>query len=390
MLSPINNNNNSRISVYTPCTAPYIHAAIDALESGWISNYGKYIQLASEKLCTLLGVKHCILMANGTLATEALLYSVKHKYPHVKDIYIADCLFISPYNCALRHFEPQNIHILPIDFSTMNIATPDCLSHIKQGSILFVVHSMSYIVNVEAIHRLRPDLIIIEDNCEGFLGEYEGIPTSGSKATLCSSISFYANKNITSGEGGAFLTNDDDVAKHIAKVYSHGMTSTRYIHDVCAWNFRMTNVQAALLYAQLCDLDNIKKMKEDVFTRYHTLLSQVQGVQPLIDCANANANAEYKSSHWMYAVHLTDTKGKTYEDIEHAMTDIRGIEIRPAFYSVKHHEHLKDVDMSLLDFTRTSPYVTIILPSSPLLTNDEQTYIVEALKEVVYSSNNNA
>ena len=373
----------SIIPIYNPTTKPYINSAIEALNSGWISNYGKFINLSCDLLKSLLNIKHCILMANGTLATEALFIALKFKHPNITDIYISDKLFISPYNCALRHFSPENIHILPISNSTLNLDYSDeVLNTIKQNSCLFIVHNVSGIVNVEEISRKRPDLIIIEDNCEGFLGEYEEKKTGSSKYTLCSAISFYANKNITSGEGGAFFTNDEDIYNYMLKVYSHGMTSTRYVHDIEAWNFRMTNVQAALLYDQLVDIDNIYNKKKTLFERYSKLISEYD-TSNKIKWIEINENC--KPSYWMYTV-IVNTN-LTFREIENKMKK-DGVEIRPMFYSVVYHKHLENVDISLLKLNSkddSENKVVIMLPSSLDITVLEQEQVIKTLVISIYS-----
>jgi len=363
------------IPVYEPIIQPYIHHAIEALSSGWVSNYGKYIGLAETKLIEIQKTSFCILMSNGTVATDCLFYALKRKHPECSDVYLADNTFVSPYNCALRHFAPENIHILPINNKTLNVEMQSILD-CKPNSCLLVVHSMSNIVNVEEIHRLRPDLIILEDNCEGFLGKYEDKPTGSSKHTLCSSISFYANKNITSGEGGAFLTNDEEIYKYICKVYSHGMTSTRYVHDVEAWNFRMTNVQAALLYGQLCDVEQVIHKKQSIFKRYDSLVSSLNN--PNIESITMTSGSE--SSNWMYCLFLTTDK--TYEDIE-SQCKKDGIEIRPMFYSVSHHAHLKAVDCSHLSHQVPISKKVIIVPSGPTLTLEQQTQILKVIANAI-------
>jgi perosamine synthetase len=369
------------IPIYNPTTKPYINSAIEALNSGWISNYGKFINLSSNILKSLLNINYCILMANGTLATEALFISLKFKHPNITDIYISDQLFISPYNCALRHFSSENIHILPISNSTLNLDYSDeVLNTIKPNSCLFIVHNVSGIVNVEEISRKRPDLIIIEDNCEGFLGEYEGKKTGSSKSTLCSAISFYANKNITSGEGGAFFTNDEDIYNHMLKVYSHGMTSTRYVHDIEAWNFRMTNVQAALLYDQLIDIDNIYNKKKILFEKYSQLISEYD-TNNKIKFIEINKNC--KSSYWMYTV-IVNTN-LTFREIENKMKEDE-VEIRPMFYSVVYHKHLENVDISLLKLNSkdgSENKVVIMLPSSLDITELEQEKVIKSLVKVI-------
>jgi perosamine synthetase len=361
------------IGIYEPNINPYIKSAIDALNSGWISNYGKYIQLSSDKLKEICNVKYSILMSNGTVATESLLLSIKFKHPEVTDIYISDHLFISPYNCILRHFNKENIHILPVNKDTMNLEiSEEILNIIKPNSCVFIVHNLGGITNVEELSRKRKDLIIIEDNCEGFLGEYEGKQTGSSKNTLCSAISFYANKNITSGEGGAYLTNDKELYDYISKVYSHGMTSTRYIHDTNAWNFRMTNVQAALLYEQLCDINTIVNYKKNIFDTYNTLIDPHKN-----KILKLKIDSNCKSSCWMYVVKVITSK--TYNQVEKEIKEL-GVEIRPMFYSVINHPHLQGIDIEHIKKIEDN---IIMLPSSPLITLEEQKKVISCLIQVI-------
>src|SRR5438445_748891 len=87
-------------------------------------------------------------------------------------------------------------------------------------------------IDLSTIKLIRPDIILIEDNCEGFFGKYNNTYTGASQSVYCTSISFYGNKIITSGEGGCFVTNDDGAYEYIKRVYSHGMTEIRYVHNI--------------------------------------------------------------------------------------------------------------------------------------------------------------
>jgi perosamine synthetase len=353
------------IPVYKPYLDGLTGSAIEAIQSGWISNHGKFLDLAANLLKEKIGAKFCILTANGTLATEALFVALKWKHPHVKKVYIPDYCFVAPYNCALRHFQPENIFIIPIHPETLNM-DEKYLASIEEGSALVVVHNVGFPVDVSRLAAARPDLIILEDNCEGFCGTYGGnLPTGGFPGTLCSSLSFYANKNITTGEGGAFLTNDEEIYNHIKKVYSHGMTSTRYLHDVPASNWRMTNVQAGFLYDALRSLEKILAMKKRVWERYNQKLN-FRRPTPSFGCNEAR---------WMYCVIYEGEK--TFDELEKIATE-KGIEIRPFFYSVAEHGHLKN--LQYVDQPVKPQGVPVMLPSYPGLTDGEIDRICEDLK----------
>ena len=95
------------------------------------------------------------------------------------------------------------------DENTWNLSSrEEDLRALERGAAVLVVHNLGNVVNVPRLKRLRPDLVFVEDNCEGIFGKYEGVSSGCSEASLCASLSFFANKSITAGEGGAFLTND--------------------------------------------------------------------------------------------------------------------------------------------------------------------------------------
>ena len=149
-------------------------------------------------------------------------------------------------------YKKEQLEVMKINSETLNIETnEEYIKSLDKDSCVLIVHNLGNIVNVPRLKRLRPAIIFIEDNCEGLFGKYEGIYSGCSEASLCSSVSFYANKSLTTGEGGAFFTNDSEIYEFIKSTYGHGMTKERYIRDRLAYNYRMTNIQAGFLYDQL-------------------------------------------------------------------------------------------------------------------------------------------
>lgn len=362
------------IPIYKPYLNKYKLSAINAIESEWISNHGIYVKLAAEKLKKILGVKYCILMNNGTSSTHCLFKALKYKYQHIKKIYVPNNVFIAPWNCCLMEYPETIMEVMKMDPSTLNIdVSEEYIKTLDKNSAVCIVHNLGNIINIPRLKRLRPDLIFIEDNCEGLFGKYEG-EYSGT-ASLCSAVSFYGNKTITTGEGGAFFTNDDDIYNYINSIYSHGMTSIRYIHDNIATNFRMTNIQAGFLYDQLQDIDHILNLKNKVFDNYKKYL------QPLIDSNKIKflineENTEH--SKWMFTINIPSIK---YEEIQEYMKN-NNIEIRPIFYDIHEHIHLRKIKNNFNN-SDTNKIVnsSIMLPSFPELKEDKQIYIVEILSK---------
>jgi perosamine synthetase len=370
------------IPIYKPYLSKYSNSAINAIQEEWISNHGIYIDLAVNKLKSILNVKYCILMNNGTSATHCLFKSLKFKYPNINKIYIPNNVFISPINCALLEYKEDCLEIMKLDINTLNINTSEeYIKSLEKNSAMVIVHNLSSIVNVPRLKKLRPDIIFIEDNCEGLFGKYEGVYTGSTDSILCSAVSFYGNKTITTGEGGAFFTNDLEVYKYIKTFYSHGMSDTRYIHNILGTNYRMTNVQAAFLYDQLNDIEHILELKKNIFNNYYKLFKTLNNENKVI-FLNTDINTE--KSNWMFVVLIPNIK---YTEIEQFLIE-KQIQIRPIFYDLHNHKHLKNIKKyeDKID-NKNLNNIGIILPSYPELTYEKQIYILESIKEYLIINN---
>ena len=371
------------IPIYKPYLSKYKTSPIEAIHSEWISNHGKYIELATNKFKEITNAKHVILMANGTVATHCLFISLRYKHPNITKIYVPNNVYVAVYNCALMEYTVDNLEILKLNKHTWNMDDDkEYLMLLEPNSAIVVVHNLGGIIDVDKIKQLRPDIVLIEDNCEGLFGKYNSKYTGTSDNILCSSVSFYGNKTITTGEGGAFITNDDDIYTYIKRVFSQGMSSKRFIHDIHAYNYRMTNVQAAFLYEQLNDIKCILDLKKEIFDNYTKLLHN-EIINNKIYIQTVDSNCE--RANWMFAVYLTNNCIHI-DQINQYFID-NGIEIRPFFYPYDSHNHLKTIMNRTNDYTISNELNThiILLPSYPELTLQQQEYIVSKIKFLVNS-----
>lgn len=365
------------IPIYKPYLSKYKTTAIAAIESEWISNHGIYVDLAADKLKSILGVKHCILMNNGTSTTHCLIKAIKFKHPEVSKVYIPNNVFIAPVNCTLMEYDISQVEVMRIDPETLNICVDEeYIRGLDRNAAVVIVHNLGNIVNVPRLKAIRPDLVFVEDNCEGLFGKYNTQYSGSSSASLCSAISFYGNKTITTGEGGAFLTNDDEVYRYMKTYYSHGMSEVRYIHNVLGTNYRMTNIQASFLYDQLNDISHILSLKTVLIDRYYSLLKELVAKGRVKYLKTEEGTT---SSRWMF--HLI-IPGVNYESLEKYMLE-KHIQVRPLFYDLSRHAHLTSLkrhDSTELELTKYG----VMLPSYPELTVDEQIYIVKCLEEYLF------
>lgn len=359
------------IPIYIPYLDKYKNSALMAISTNWISNYGIFVKNSEEKLKNILNIKHCILMNNGTAATHCLLLALKYKHPNIKKIYVPNNVFIAPWNCVLIEYSKNNIEVMKINPNTLNIDTSEeYIKSLDKNSAVLIVHNLGNIVNVPRLKRIRPDIIFVEDNCEGNFGKYEEIYSGTSTDSLCSSVSFYANKTLTTGEGGAFFTNDDNTYEYIKSIYSHGMTNERYIHNKVAYNYRMTNVQAAFLYDQLNDLDHILTLKENLFKNYDKLLKKNIDEGQIVKIKREENTV---SANWMYCIIIPNLK---FKHMENYMNE-KMIQIRPLFYDIRKHDHLKDINIDYPEIINNG----VMLPSYPGLKQEHQEYIFNCLNE---------
>jgi perosamine synthetase len=366
------------INIYEPCISNYKTSAIVAIESEWISNHGEFIKKSTQKLKEILNVKYSILMANGTCSTHCLFLALKFKYPNISKIYVPNNCYVAAWNCLLMEYDKNIIEVMKMNVDTWNICVDEeYIKGLDSNSGVLIVHNLGNIVNVPRLKRIRPDLIFIEDNCEGFTGKYENIYSGTSESCLCSSVSFYGNKIITTGEGGSFFTNDDDVYNYILKVYSQGMSSIKYLHDTHAYNYRMTNIEAAFLYDQLNDFENIINNKKNIFENYKNLF------KPLIETnrvAIFKEEEDIECANWIFAVRLINNKKSIQETFDFFKSN--NIDIRPFFYPINKHEHLKDIvfEDSITDILNNE---IIMIPSSPSITLETQKYVVTIISNFV-------
>lgn len=343
--------------IYTPDISRYTESLHKAIDGGWFSSQGEFIDKAVQTAKKVLGSPHVVLVNNGTSATHLLYKALKFKHPYLSKIYVPDYVFVAVWNAGLYEYPASMFSVLEIDPVTLNMRDDEAyIQTLDLNSAVVIVHNVGNIVNVPRLKRLRPDLIFVEDACEAFLESYEGKKTG--TAALCAAVSFFANKIVTTGEGGMFYTNDKELYDFIYKSCHHGATMERYVYDVLGYNYRMTNLQAALLYDQLRDIDAIVITKTAVYERYVRLFG----------------NAVSTTGIWMMILRIP---GMRYEDFA-AYARNRGVDTRPMFYPLSKHAHLQDIHYSPQHIGHEE---LAMIPSSPSLRPFDQTLIWSIIQQ---------
>jgi len=360
-----------------PIYRPYLPKNVlkyahDAIDSSWISSTGKYIDASTERLKELLGVKHVQLVNNGTSATHLVAKSLVVKNPEIRSVIVPNNVYVAAWNSFLY----ENIDLLPIDANveTWNIDVDLIPDRIPPQTGLLLVHNVGNILDVPALIEQHGSDIIVEDNCEGFMGRYNN-EYSGTQS-LASSLSFFGNKTITSGEGGAVVTNDDEIFEFVRMMCGQGQSlERRYVHDILGYNYRMTNIQAAILFGQLDVLSEILEKKQGVFDYYRSRFSKIKGI------SIQKEDMSSKHSNWMMGIRIHENTN--YARIRDFLK-VRNIDSRPMFYPMSMHSHLRSYAQEESENVAAKlSRECLILPSFPDLTKDETKHIIDSIEDYV-------
>ncbi len=246
-------------------------AVLEVLESGILAQ-GPRVQAFEEAFAEYCGVKYAIATSSGTTALHVALLA--HGIGPGDEVITTPFTFIASANAIL--YAGARPVFVDIDPATFNIAPDRIKAAItKRTKAIMPVHLFGLPADMGPIMEIaeRYGLIVIEDACQAHGAEYLG-KRVGSFGTGC--FSFYPTKNITTGEGGMITTNDERVAEKCRIIRQHGMRK-RYYHDELGFNFRMTDIHAAIGLSQL---QKLERFNEARIANARYLSARLQGVQP--------------------------------------------------------------------------------------------------------------
>ncbi len=299
----------------------YLNQCID---TGWISSEGPFIREFEERFAKRVGRAHGIAVCNGSAALDAAVAAL--------DIGPGDEVILPTFTIISCAAAVSRLGATPVvvdcDPATWNMDVAAIESRITDRTrAIMPVHIYGLPVDMDPLLDIaqRHGLAVIEDAAEMIGQAYRGRPC-GSFGDL-STFSFYPNKHVTTGEGGMIVTDDDALADRCRSLRNLAMKAPRrFVHEEIGWNFRMTNMQAALGLAQLERLDEFVGRKVRIFERYTELLSDIPSLQLPV------ARTEYaRNINWVYGLVLND---HVEFDADEAMRRLgeHGVGTRPFFW----------------------------------------------------------
>jgi perosamine synthetase len=345
---------------------------VDAVRSGWISSKGRYINEFEQKFAKYCGVKYAVSTSNGTVALHLALLSMG--IGKNDEVIVPTLTFIATANAvAYTGAKPVFVDSLPgywcIDPEKIEKAiTP-------RTRAIIPVHLYGHPANMDPIIKIarKRDLQVIEDAAEAHGAQYKGKKV-GAMGDL-GVFSFYGNKIITTGEGGMIVTNNKKLASRAGMLKNQGMDPRRkYWHSVIGYNYRMTNIQAALGVAQLSKIDSLLEKRRKIAKLYDKFLSRIDGITPLSEQIWA------KNVYWMYSVLIDKNKFKPGRDGLAAKLRVKGIETRPFFHSI--HTLPPYKTGSCFPVAQILSREGINLPSSPNLSFKDVAHICNQIERI--------
>lgn len=367
--------NQKHISVAAPLIGAkekeYVNQALD---STWISSKGPFLERFEEMVASLCNVDHAIACNNGTTSLHLALVGLGLEPSD--EVIIPSLTYIATAN-VIKYCGGIPV-LVDNDPFTMNI-DPDSIEAAitpKTRGII-VVHLYGQSADMDRINEIaqQHNIWVIEDAAEAHGARYKGQVVGG--ISNCGSFSFFGNKIVTTGEGGALTTNDAKLAEKLRLYRNQGMDpNRRYWHPVIGYNYRMTNVTAAIGVAQMERLDLALKKRKELARKYDERLAQLDEYVDRPHVADYNEH-----SFWMYTILLRDHIASSRDDIIIGMEE-QGIETRPLFYPLHFMPPYRDPNLVLPNAESCSRR-GLNLPTHELLTENDLDRIVDSLAKLV-------
>lgn len=365
----------NKISVATPNLCGNEKKYVDdCIDSTWISSGGKYIEKFESSFADFCGSNYAVSCCNGTVAIHLALIALGVK--EGDEIIMPDLTYIATAN-AVKYCGAIPIFV-DVDENTWNIDAEKIKEKITNRTKgIIVVHLYGNPADMDEIIAIAnaKNMFIIEDAAEAHGAEYKGRKAGhiGDVGTF----SFFGNKVITTGEGGMVTTDDGLLEQKIRLYKGQGVDiNKRYWHTVIGYNYRMTNIEAAIGLAQLENVEYHLRKRREVAEHYIKYLGARKDLFVF-----QQEEKKGKTSYWMFSILLNDSIRKNRDEVMEKMGEA-GIETRPLFYPVHLMPPYFDEKVSCPVSEKISAK-GINLPTHSLLTEEDIKYICTNLIKIV-------
>jgi len=366
---------NRRIAVAAPdLSGNEEKYVVDAIRSTWISSTGPYLTRFEREFADACKTSSCLALSNGTVALHLALMALDVRPGD--EVLVPSLTYIATANaCRYVGAEPVFVDVDPETWCIDPKKLEAAITRRTRGII--AVHLYGHPADMDAINHIAAvnGLWVVEDAAEAHFAKYKGRVT-GSLAR-CATFSFYGNKILTSGEGGAVTVSDPQLELRMRTLRGQGVDpNRRYYFPVTGYNFRMTNIAAAMLCAQLERHEEIVAKRRQVYTWYKQALAGIAGLhfQPVASWAEITP--------WLMCVRVEPPFGRSRDELM-AFLGERGIETRPFFIPLHGLPPFREESRrrgETLPITDHLAATGLNLPTFPQLSQDDIGYIADAVR----------
>lgn len=346
----------------------------DAIRSSWISSTGHYVDRFEAEFAELCGTSAALGVCNGTVALHLALLALGVRPGD--EVLVPALTYVASAN-AVRYVgaEPVFVDVDPLTWCIDPASLENAITQRTRG--IMAVHLYGHPADMDAINRVAGihGLWVVEDAAEAHFATYKGRPVGG--LGDIATFSFYGNKLITSGEGGAVTLSDPRLELRARTLRGQGVDPTRrYYFPVTGYNFRLTNVACAILCAQIERRDAITDRRRAVFDAYASGLTGIPGIgfQPVAEWA--------VPAPWLFCVTVDpEAYGRTRDELAGAL-DAEGIETRPFFVALNRLPPFREAATLRADHVPYSEALSgagLNLPTFGGLTVDTQARVIDAI-----------
>lgn len=363
-----------RGSIHVPIASPDLKGnelkyLIDAFLSTWISSKGKYIERFEKEFARFIGARYAVANTNGTTSLHLALLACG--IGPGDEVIVPDLTFAATIN-AVIHANARPV-IVDVELDSWGIDPLEIEKAItSRTKAIIPVHLYGQPCNMGAIKTIarKHGLFVIEDCAEAHGALYGGQKVGSIGDIGC--FSFFGNKVITCGEGGMCVTNNKEAYGLMCQIRDHGMSlQKRYWHDRVGYNYRMTNLQAAIGVAQLERVDEILRVRESLENQYRFLLADLDHVE-----LQRNDFPDRKKITWLVSI-LVDRD--VVETISGKLKE-RGFDVRRFFYPLSEMDIYKKYVFSNVN-SRDISNRGLSLPTGAGITEKMVSDIVAVIKE---------
>jgi len=315
---------NYRLPVAEPSlTGRELEYVTDCIATNWISSKGKYVDRFESEFAKLCGTRFAVSTSNGTTALHLALVGLG--VGPGDEVIVPDLTFIATANAVTYcGAKPVLVDVDPSTWTISSEAVAAAVTGRTRGVI--PVHLYGHPAEMDALSVIaeRRGLFLLEDCAESLGARYRGRIVGGIGTAGC--FSFYGNKTLTTGEGGMVVTNDEALARRFRMLRDHGMSpDRRYVHPLVGFNYRLTNLQAAVGVAQLERIVEIFAHKRRLDATYRKALARIEGITLPPQAAWAEPVC------WLFSALVQDAFGRSRDQLLEAL-EARQIGCRPLFH----------------------------------------------------------